>query len=149
MTTTFEDDEALAAVARGVAGLSLPKPQWTHGAHFACALWLLRHEGDEPVERLMPPMIRAYNEATGVPNTDTDGYHETITLASIAAARAALAAYPADAPLHEVHAALMAGPLGGSGWILAHWSKDRLFSPAARRAWVEPDLTPFNPQQLA
>ena len=149
MTTPFEDDEALAAIARGVADLSLPKPLWTHSAHFACALWLLRHETDEPAERRMPPMIRAYNEATGVPNTDTDGYHETITLASIAAARAGLAAYPPDAPLHVVHAALMAGPLGGSGWILAYWSKDRLFSPQARRMWVEPDLAPFSPQGLA
>ena len=81
-------------------------------------------------------------------NTDTEGYHETITLASIAAARAVLAAHPAQTPLHEVHAALMAGPLGRSGWILAWWSKDRLFAPKARRAWVEPDLAPFNPRQL-
>lgn len=149
MTDVFEDEEAVARIARSVADRTLPKPEWTHAAHFACALWLLRHEDGEPVERTMPPLIRAYNEATGVPNTDTDGYHETITLASIAAARAVLAAHAPDTPLHEVHAALMAGPLGGSGWILGFWSKDRLLSPQARRAWLEPDLAPFNPQRLA
>ena len=34
--------------------------------------------------------IRAYNEATGVANTYTEGYHETITQASLRAARSFL-----------------------------------------------------------
>jgi hypothetical protein len=148
MTRYLDDEAAIERIARGVMGRSLPKPEWTHAAHFAVALWLIRHEGAVPVEARMPPLIRAYNEATGVPNTDRDGYHETITLASIAAARAVLAAHRPDAPLHEVLEALMAGPLGRSSWPLAYWSKARLFSAAARRGWVEPDLAPFNPQQL-
>ena len=70
MTEPFENDEAVARIARGVADLTLPKPEWTHGAHFACVLWLIRHEDPaQPLEVRMPPMIRAYNEATGVPNT--------------------------------------------------------------------------------
>jgi len=48
-----------------------------------------------------------------------------------------------------VNDALMAGPLGRSDWPLAYWSKARLFSVEARRGWVEPDVKPFNPQQLA
>ena len=44
--------------------------------------------------REMPGLIRAYNESTGVPNTDTGGYHETITLASLRAACAWLARRP-------------------------------------------------------
>jgi hypothetical protein len=145
MTKPYANEANIDRIALGVADLTLPKPEWTHAAHFACALWWLRRRPDLRLETTMPPMIRAYNEATGVPNTDTDGYHETITLASIGAARAVLGARSAEEPLHEVVAALMAGPLGRSGWPLAYWSKGRLFSVAARRGWVEPDLQPFDP----
>ncbi len=148
MTTYFPDDAAVARVGFGLIDRTLPKAEWTHAGHFAAALWLLRHEPQDVVRRRMPPMIRAYNEATGVPNTDDGGYHETITLASIAAARAFLDARP-GAPLHGIVDELMASQLGRPDWLLAYWSKDRLFSVEARRGWIEPDLSPFDPSQAA
>lgn len=148
MTRHFPDDDAVARIARGVCDLTLPKPEWTHAAHFAVALWLIRHEPNATAEAQMPGLIRAYNAATGVPNTDEEGYHETITLASLAAARAVLARHPPTRPLHEVLDHLLDGPLGRSDWPLAYWSRTCLFSPRARRGWVEPDLAPFNPQRL-
>jgi hypothetical protein len=148
MTHHFPDDAAVARIGFGLIDRSLPKAEWTHAGHFAAALWLLRHEPEAVVRRRMPPMIRAYNEATGVPNTDDGGYHETITLASIAAARAFLDARPAPRPLHEVVDELMASRLGRPEWLLAHWSKDRLFSVEARRGWVEPDLAAFDPGKV-
>ncbi len=117
----------------------MPKPEWTHAAHFAAALWLLREPGVDAFA-VMPGAIRVYNEATGVQNTDTDGYHETITLASLRAARAALDAAPPDRPLHAVLADLLSSDYGRSDWILRFWSRERLFSVEARKAWVEPDL---------
>ena len=87
----------------------------------------------------MPGMIRGYNESVGVANTETTGYHETITQASLQAARAFLAARPGK-PLHAVCNELMVSHLGKSNWLLEHWSKERLFSADARRQWVEPDL---------
>lgn len=139
MTThpTFVSDLAIAAIADGVMDLSLPKPAWTHAAHFAAACWLIRCRPDIEPERDMPGLIRAYNAATGVRNTDTEGYHETITLASLRGARAVLAAFE-GAPLHVALNALLAGELGNSGWPLAYWSRERLFSAAARRTWMEP-----------
>ena len=91
----------------------------------------------------MPAFIRAYNEVTGVRNTEISGYHETITLASIAAARACLARHPPAQPLHEIVDLLMGSPLGRSDWPLACWSHERLFSVEARRCWIDPDLQPF------
>jgi hypothetical protein len=128
-------------VARGLIDRSLPKKEWTHAAHFAAAFWMLRHPDMDPI-RDMPGLIRAYNEATGVPNTNTGGYHETITLGSLRAARWWLAARP-HAPLHEALNELLLAEYGRSDWLLAHWSKPLLFSVAARRAWVEPDLKPL------
>ncbi len=134
-------DADIARIGRGLVDRTLPKSEWTHAAHFAAAFWLITRDGADP-EAQMPGLIRAYNAATGGVNSDTEGYHETITLASLRAARAVLAARP-HASLAQALGDLMAGPLGRSDWLLAHWSKDRLFSVAARRAWVEPDLQPL------
>ena len=94
----FSSDSEIDRIGRGLLDRSLPKVEWTHAAHFAAACWLLRRS-DMHAMRAMPGLIRAYNEATGVPNTDTGGYHETITLGSLRAARAWLATR-ADRALH-------------------------------------------------
>jgi hypothetical protein len=91
----------------------------------------------------MPAMIRAYNEATGVANTDTSGYHETITQASLRAAASVRASYPLSSPLHIIDNAIMGGAFGKPDWLLVYWSKEILFSPPARKMWVEPDLKPL------
>lgn len=134
-------DDDIDRIGRGVVARTLPKPEWTHAAHFAAALWVLR-QPDLDAPRDMPGLIRAYNAATGVANTDTEGYHETITQASLRAARAHLDAQP-GAALSEVLESLLAGPCGRSDWLLAYWSRMTLFTPGARKAWVEPDVQPL------
>ena len=136
----FTDDD-IARIGEGVIARTLPKAEWTHAAHFACALWLLTRPHLDAF-REMPGLIRAYNEATGGANTDTAGYHETITQASLRAARDHLAARP-GVSLAAALAELLDGPLGRSDWPLAYWSKEALFSVAARREWREPDLQPL------
>lgn len=137
----FSSDAEIERVGRGLLDRSLPKPEWTHAAHFAAAFWLLRHRTLNAM-RDMPDLIRAYNEATGVSNTDTSGYHETITRASLRAAHAWLAERP-HSSLCEALDDLLASRYGRSDWLLAHWSKERLFSVDARRSWIEPDLEPL------
>ncbi len=134
----FHSDEEIAAIARGLITRTLPKAEWTHSAHFAAALWLIANDASHA----MPGMIRAYNEAIGGANTDSSGYHETITQASLRAARAFLAERR-HLTLHAVCNELLASPLGKSGWPLAYWSRSLLFSVEARRAWVDPDLQPL------
>jgi hypothetical protein len=139
--THFDSIAAIDRIGLGVRDRTLPKREWTHAAHFAAAFWILRRS-DLNAMRDMPRLIRAYNEATGVANTDTSGYHETITIASLRAADAWLIAR-ADAPLHEALDALLESAYGRSDWLLAHWSREVLFSVPARRRWVEPDLRPL------
>lgn len=138
----FADEAGVERAGLGLIGASLPKEEWTHAAHFAAVLWLLRRDGVAAVSRDMPGLIRTYNEGVGGVNSDTEGYHETITQASILAAANMLALNP-DAPLHEVLADLMATPLGRSDWLMSYWSKPTLFSVEARRGWVEPDIAPL------
>jgi len=43
-------------------------------------------------------------------------------------------------PLFVTCNELMASPLGRSEWLLTYWSRPRLFSVEARRAWLDPDI---------
>jgi hypothetical protein len=138
MMSYFHSDAEIERIGRGLLDRSLPKIEWTHAAHFASAFWLLRCT-DLHAAAEMPRLIRAYNEATGVPNTDTGGYHETITLASLRAAIAWLNCRP-GAPLHVALNDLLASNYGRSDWLLTYWSTPLLFSVAARKAWHDPDL---------
>ena len=143
MTLHFANDAEIERHGLGLLDRTLPKAAWSHAGHFCAALWLLRARPEIDVAAEMPGIIRAYNLATGGVNSDTEGYHETITQASLRAARAFLAGYPAVAALHGVVDDLMASPLGKPDWPMAYWRGETLFSVAARRGWVEPDLQPL------
>ena len=47
------------------------------------------------------------------------------------------------ARLSECLERLLAGPCGRSDWLLAYWTRARLFTAEARRTWVEPDVQPL------
>ena len=55
-------DPEITRIAQGVLDRSLPKSDWTHQAHFAAALWLIRNQPGFDDARHMPGIIRAYNE---------------------------------------------------------------------------------------
>lgn len=139
----YKSDDEIAAIGRRVVDCTLPKAAWTHAAHLAAAAWVIACSGLDPA-RDMPGIIRAYNEACGVANTDSGGYHDTITQASLRAVRAFLASQPAGTPLHTACNRLLASPYGDKSWLLNHWSQPVLFSVAARRGWVDPDLAPMS-----
>ena len=140
--TDFVSDAAIALHAARVQAATLPKAEWTHEGHFAFALWCLRQDLPSASPEAMRRTIMALNDAHGTPNTDSSGYHHTITIASLHAARLVLEAHP-GAPLGDILAALMAGRFGRSDWILYHWSREMMFTPAARRDWIAPDRAPL------
>jgi hypothetical protein len=142
MTSALSDFD-IERIAKGVLDLTHPYAEWTHAAHFAAALWLLRHPDVLQRHGGMEPIIRRYNTAVGVPNTEKRGYHATITEASLRAAAHYLAKAAPRAPLAPILAALLASPLGQSRWLLTYWSEPRLMSIEARRGWTESDLTTF------
>lgn len=88
----------------------------------------------------MAGIISTYNVAVGGVNDDSQGYHETITQVYIAAVKAHLAEVEKDLPLWQSVNALLLSERGGRGLPLKFYSKERLFSVAARRNFVEPDL---------
>lgn len=140
---SLSDDRAIERIASGVLDCSLPKAEWTHTAHFALALWICRYRRDLMAPQVMRTLISTYNVATNTPNTDTGGYHHTITLASMRAADDHLQRVGPDVSLARALSMLSASPLGRPDWVLEHWRRETLFSPEARRAWRDPDLTPL------
>jgi hypothetical protein len=137
-------DEDLAAHVAGLVEATLPKARWTHDGHLAATAGLILLRPEIDAEAALPGLIRRLNDSHGVPNSDTRGYHETITRFFLAAIRAWLAADDATAPAHARVNALLDGPLGGGKRVLApYWSEAVLFSVEARRGWVAPDLQPL------
>ena len=132
-------DAEVARLAERLLDHSLPKAEWTHAAHLAATLRLVRTR-DAGLERDMPGIIQTYNVAVGGVNDDTSGYHETITQAYLTAIRAFVAALPPEIGDGEACARLLVSPMGDKAWPLTFWSRERLFSVEARRGWVEPDL---------
>lgn len=139
------DLAAITRIGEGLIAATLPKPEWTHAAHVAAAAHIIARRPDLDAETAMPGLIRRYNLATGGVNSDSMGYHHTITLASIAAVRAGLALAPAG-DLAAQLAWLMAGMLGDKHWPERFWTLETLFSVPARRGWVAPDraVLPFS-----
>jgi hypothetical protein len=136
----FSSEEEIHHLGEGLMACSLKREEWTHAAHFAAALWLMRYRPDLDAAREMPRLIRAYNESTGRVNDDNGGYHETITLASLRALRGVLDANPPEVPIFQIVNALMASTMGNPNWLLEYWSRELLMSVEARRQWREPDL---------
>lgn len=117
---SVQDDEVLW---RAFHDRTLPAAQWTHAAHLRiAAMHLARYSLDE-AHLLMRVGIIRLNAAHGLVETATRGYHETLTrvwLLLVAAGHAV----ERDVPLR-------------------YYSRERLFSLAARATFIEPDLAPL------
>ncbi|MEG3180735.1 hypothetical protein [Sphingomonas sp. LT1P40] len=138
----FPDDHAVAHVGEGLLARTLPRVEWTHEAHLASCLWLLSERPDIDVDAQIGGIISAYNASVGGVNDDNQGYHDTITHAYVAGVRWFLRQTLEPGLVARVNA-LLAGEVGRRDWPLRFYSRELLFSVAARRAFVAPDLAPL------
>ena len=132
------DDEALL---RGFEAASLTREEWTHRAHVRTAwLYASRLPFDEALRR-MRDGLHALNAAQGTPESPTRGYHETLTQAWLRRVAAAVRASGTDVDSRafcERHPELLS-----RGAVDVHYSRERLFSPEAKRTFVPPDREPL------
>jgi hypothetical protein len=73
-------------------------------------------------------------------NSETEGYHETITRSFLNGVRLFLGDSDKDRPLHVLTNELLLSPMGRRDWPLRFYSRERLFSVEARLTHVDPDL---------
>jgi len=137
--TEREIDEFLAAFE----GCTLPKEKWTHAAHLLTGACYVHAMGREPALERMRECVSRYNVSVGGKNTETSGYHETITVMWIrlldrlrqevgSMERAAFAALAVEQ--FEPRRAV----------FREYYDFDVVASTEARLRWVEPTLKPLD-----
>ena len=72
-------DSSTERIVKAFLSCSLPKEKWTHEAHLRVGLWHLLHYSPTESLKKLRHSIKQYNIACGIENTETQGYHETIT----------------------------------------------------------------------
>jgi len=134
---------ALEDLAARFAAAAIPAAEWTHQTHLTIGAWhVARFGADAALDRLRAG-IRRLNAAHGTVDSDTRGYHETITRAYVRLLTAFLHGRPVGEAVDASVAALLASPLAARDVLTRHYSKALLLSVGARRGWVEPDLDPL------
>lgn len=140
----FASEAEIEDIIAGFRERTLPASRWTHQAHLTVGLW---HALRRPAEKVLGELragISGYNEFVGTANTDSGGYHETITALYVWA----IGKYLREAPPGQTALALTNGLLASryatKMFPFEHYSRERLLSVAARRGWVEPDLKPLD-----
>ena len=139
LTLMFETVAEVESFMQDFEACRLPKVRWTHSAHLVAGFYYLsRHDMAQALDTIRS-RIRNHNESVGTTNTDSSGYHETITRLYMAAIAAHIVLHKA-LPFGRSLSILLASPLATSDWPLRYYTRERLFTAHARRNWVEPDL---------
>ena len=136
----FASDAAVTRVGEGLLAPNFPRVEWTHEAHLAATTYLLLRHPEIDLDKELPDLIRRYNESVGGVNSDSEGYHETITRVFLAGVRLFLSEADSEEPLHELVNELLLSPMGRRDWPLRFYSRDRLLSVEARHKFIVPDL---------
>jgi len=136
----FHSDAEIEYIGEGLLGCTLPRADWTHEAHLAATTHLSLRRPDVNLDEELPGIIRRYNASVGTPNSDSEGYHETITRVFLHGVRLFLGEANPKEPLHDLVNELLLSPMGRRDWPLRFYSPARLFSVEARRQFVQPDL---------
>ena len=130
-------------IVAGFLACTLPKDAWTHHAHLRVGLWHVRAFGPGEALNRLRAGIRRLNESHGTANTDSDGYHETITRFFVQVIAGFLASADCSRPFADLAAGLIAA-YPDCNLPLTYYGRGRLHSVEARREWVEPDLRPLD-----
>ena len=122
---------AADAIADAMTACRLPKSEWTHEAHVQAGLSLVLRMGASRALATLREAIPRYNISTNTPNTDTGGYHDTLTVYYV---------WAIDELLRDGISPenVVSQPLVSRTAALNFWERDELFSVDARRHWVAP-----------
>lgn len=139
----FDSSTAVRLMGERLIASCLPRAEWTHEAHVAACLWLIAERPDLDAACDLPGIIRRHNDSVGTENTDSSGFHATITHCYVVGVASFLRRINVAAPLMDKINALLDAPEGARDWPLRFYSRGRLLSVEARRAVILPDLAPL------
>ncbi|HET7598958.1 MAG TPA: hypothetical protein VFK09_01625 [Gemmatimonadales bacterium] len=131
----YADAAAVEELCAGFVDLSLPPERWSHRAHLTVALRLVRGCGYRAALALMRDGLKRYNAVYG---TTGRGYHETLTVFYMRVVARYARETPAGDPAADAN--LLYDRYGDRELPFRYYSRERLFSAAAKEEWVGPDL---------
>jgi hypothetical protein len=141
-----QTEPEIDALLDAFEGCTLPKERWTHGAHLLTGACYVHAMGQAAAIGHMRICVKRYNESVGGKNTETSGYHETITIAWIKLL---------DGLLREISFLRMPERAEFAKLALDRFASDReifrryydfdlVASVEARRDWIPPTLASFD-----
>jgi hypothetical protein len=133
------DHAEIVEIGEGFLARTFPPQRYHHREHLIMAAYVLVRYPKRDWRAELPDLIRAYNVAAGGVNDDTRGYHHTMTMAFLTIIRGVLEVVGCDDVVDACHAVLTS-PAAEQDMLLRFWSRDVLFSRAARLSWVNPDI---------
>ena len=136
----FASDADIAGIGEGLLARTLSRTDWTHEAHLAATAYLILKRPEIDLDAELPGIIRRFNESVGGVNSDTEGYHDTITHVFLRGVRLFLAEADRDRPLHEIVNELLLSPMGRRDWPFRFYTPELLFSVEARKQLIAPDI---------
>lgn len=141
------ETEIHAFLAAFEAG-TLPKEEFTHAAHILTGACYVHQLGETAAIDHMRICIRHFNESVGGKNTDTSGYHETITIFWI---KVLAALHGRNASLERAAFAALAVEAykGRRDLFREFYDFDLVASTDARREWLPPTRRRLNSHEIA
>jgi len=139
---SFRTSEEIERLVFAFESCTLPREEWNHHAHLTVGLWYLSKHEKTQATKLIRDGIQKYNQARGIIQTKTGGYHETVTLFYVSLVSKYLTTRTGDSLIE-----LLGGLLrtyGEKRFPLEYYSEERLMSWEARTTWIEPDLQPLD-----
>ena len=120
---------------------AIPHEVWTHRQHLRMAyLYLRMYRFERAIEHMRAGILRL-NQAHGLVEGPTRGFHATITVAWARLLAQAIRDRPSLTRAEEF---IDESPeLQSSAALARHYSRELLASPLARQTFVEPDLLPL------
>ena len=139
---TLASEENLAHFLASFAACILPKEQFSHAGHVTVAASYLFQSSAADVLPRIRAAIRAFNESVGGANTETAGYHETLTIFWLRIVENHLAETHPASQLEAARGAVAAFA-SQSSLFKTYYSGDIVADRTARREWVAPNLRPL------
>lgn len=137
----------ITSLAERFENLTLPKTEWTHDAHLTVAAWYLLNSPAEQAIEMIRQNIKTYNESVGGKNTDTSGYHETITLFYMLEIDAFFNSCSVEDKF-DAMTSFFKSSIAAKNYPFQFYSTERLSSKEARLNWTEPDLKPLTRNKI-
>lgn len=145
MSNSYQSEAEIEAVVQGFESCTTPDSGFTHRAHLTVAAWYLsRHPVSESVQQMRASIFRFLDHHC----VGHEKYNETLTLFWIKLVRQYLDDLDPKCSLLEATNSLIES-LGNSQVVFGYYSRERLESYEARKAWVEPDLKQLVPRSAA